>query len=112
MSGREKTRKATDYKLIPQKVAHYASETILERTGNLPLIGFLPLKAVPLIEFKWSGQGVRNPRISQPFAHQEHRSTTLLSRNLSLGVSSATFTVFIRTTAAAAAAAVRKKKKI
>jgi hypothetical protein len=50
MSGREKnTRKAPAYKIIPLN-AHSTCEPSQNAQKNLPLTGFLPLRAVPLID--------------------------------------------------------------
>jgi hypothetical protein len=49
MNGRS-TREAPAHRIIPLNVAHSAWETSQEAQKPLPLIGFLLLKAVPLIE--------------------------------------------------------------
>jgi hypothetical protein len=38
--------------MMPLNVAHSFCETSQKRTGNSPLIGFLPLKALPLIDVR------------------------------------------------------------
>jgi hypothetical protein len=53
ISGREKnTREGPAYRIIPLKVARSACESSQKRTENVPLIDFLPLKAVPVIEVR------------------------------------------------------------
>jgi hypothetical protein len=45
-------RKAPAYRIIPLSVAHSACEMSQNAQNTLPRIGFLPLKAVPLIEVR------------------------------------------------------------
>jgi hypothetical protein len=45
------TRKAPAYRIIPLYVAHPTCKTS-QNAQNFPVIGFLPLQAVPLIEIR------------------------------------------------------------
>jgi hypothetical protein len=52
VSGIKMPRTDPAYRIIPLKVAHSSCRSESKRTKILPLKGFLPLKAVPLIEVR------------------------------------------------------------